>query len=229
MNVNSASQIFFYYGLTAVFVHSLLSYIFIAKTKNNSDKKYNSNLFIYLQLVGIILFGTIPFLYSLYYFSHTSYVLINSSQVNYTLIFAIPLMTIVLLINKKLAERPSHNRHYPQININSKSKLYGNIILWILYILAYEFTFRGVLLFEAIKVWGIIWSIAINIIIYAISHIPKGKLEALGAAPLGFIFCLISIITHSFWTAFLIHLTIAISNDVFCLREKNNFLNPHLK
>ncbi len=229
MNANSASHIFFYYGLTAVFVHSLLSYIFILKTKNNSDKKYKSNAFIYLRLAGIIVFGTIPFFYSLDYFLHTSYVLINNSQVTYILIFAIPLMAFVLLTNRKLAEKPSHNKHYPQININSKSKLYGNIILWILYILAYEFTFRGVLLFEAIKVWGIIWSIAMNIFIYAISHIPKGKFEALGAIPLGFIFCLISIITHSFWTAFLIHLTIAISNDVFCLRGKNNFLNPHLK
>lgn len=113
---------------------------------------------------------------------------------------------------------------YPQIRTN---KWNLNIVVlsgltWIGYLLCYEFLFRGFLLFACQRAFGAVPAVVINILVYAIAHIPKGKFETIGAIPLGFILCVLTIETESIWFAFLAHVIMALSNEWIALYHNKN-------
>ncbi len=93
------------------------------------------------------------------------------------------------------------------------NSLVVDFIFWALYLLAYEFMFRGVVLFIAIGEVGLSTAIGINITIYALAHVPKGAQEAFGALLLGVLLSLLTYNSSSILYAWLIHLALAISND----------------
>jgi membrane protease YdiL (CAAX protease family) len=88
---------------------------------------------------------------------------------------------------------------------------------WIVYLLAYEFLFRGFLLFTCIQSFGIWPAIIINILIYSFAHIPQGLKETAGAIPFGLILCYITILSGTIWPAFILHAVLAISNEWFSI------------
>ncbi len=88
---------------------------------------------------------------------------------------------------------------------------------WSLYLLAYEFIFRGLLLFSTAAAFGVWPAIAINLLLYAVFHIPNGKKETLAAIPFGLVLCVVSLLTGSFWMAFMLHLVLSISTEMFSI------------
>lgn len=111
-----------------------------------------------------------------------------------------------------------------------------NIILvstgWIIYLLGYEFMFRGILWFTCFQAFGFVPAIIINILIYSLAHLNQGPTTTLGAIPTGIIFCCFSFITGSFILAFLAHSTMAVSFELFSayhaseLKLGSNFKPP---
>jgi membrane protease YdiL (CAAX protease family) len=69
-------------------------------------------------------------------------------------------------------------------------------------------------------------AVMVNVMVYAFTHIPKGRVEAFGAMALGFILCLATLQTGSFWVAFLVHVCMAWSNEYFALRTHPNIESP---
>lgn len=125
----------------------------------------------------------------------------------------------VLLINYLNAGSKGNLMMYPQMRIQrwSLGLAVLSTILWKLYLLGYEFLFRGLLLFGCVNCCGVLPAVAINIALYALAHLPKGRKETIGSIPMGLFLCWMTLYTGSIWTAFAVHCLLALSNEYFSI------------
>jgi len=186
--------------------------------------------FISYKLTGILFTGVLPFLV---------FVLILSVPlsgiglvVGRTIHFWY-LLIILIIITAIASFRMSQSIKVQQMSPELKLKDWfpRHVILsvsaWLLYILGYEFLFRGVLWFLSSEAFGFWPALIINLLLYSIVHLPQGKLIALGTIPVGIVLCLLSHLTGSFIPAFLIHSFIAVLTDLFSLYH-NTEVRLHL-
>jgi len=186
--------------------------------------------FISYKLTGILFTGVLPFLV---------FVLILSVPlsgiglvVGRTIHFWY-LLIILIIITAIASFRMSQSIKVQQMSPELKLKDWfpRHVILsvsaWLLYILGYEFLFRGVLWFLSSEAFGFWPALIINLLLYSIVHLPQGKLIALGTIPVGTVLCLLSHLTGSFIPAFLIHSFIAVLTDLFSLYH-NTEVRLHL-
>lgn len=105
---------------------------------------------------------------------------------------------------------------YPQVRRIewTRRRVFLNALFWSLYLFGYEYLFRGYLLFPLVPELGIDGAIALNASLYALAHIYKGPGEAFGAFFLGIIFCLIALATGSFLIPLVMHIIMALGNDM---------------
>jgi membrane protease YdiL (CAAX protease family) len=131
------------------------------------------------------------------------------------LIICAVLCPLLVIINIFRAGKPGNLVHYPQIRKKewTVGTFMGSSVGWIVYLLGYEICFRGFLLFGCLEVMGIWPAIAINTAIYSFAHFFKGIGETVGAIPFGIIICVISLYTGNFMVAFLVHVSLALSNQ----------------
>ena len=124
------------------------------------------------------------------------------------------------------AKKPSHQVNYPQIREKNwtLSLFLKNSLGWSAYLLGYEFLFRGILLFPLVDALGVWPAVAINTAMYSATHIPKGLDETIGAAFLGVVLCLITLMTGTLWVAIVVHVTMALTNSVSSI-----YHNPEMK
>lgn len=183
-----------------------------SKTKNRSNETA-----VYLQRIfGLLTFG----LLTLCYIKLSS----KLSLADYGTILSQPLKTtlwtcssalIIIPLSVFNSAKPSNLKVYPQIRVqrwNFRLILLSGLS-WTAYLLCYEFFFRGFLLFACERATGIYVATAINVILYAVAHLPKGKFETIGAIPFGILLCISAFATGSFWAPFGIHLTMTLSNE----------------
>ncbi len=144
---------------------------------------------------------------------------------NEAILWTLILILIVVIINFISASNPKNLRDYPQIRTPgwNLSIIFINAISWSLYLLAYEFLFRGILLFGLIDSFGIWPAIVINVALYSLVHFPKGARETLGAIPLGFVLSILTLQTGTIWLAIIVHIGMALSNDYFSFRANPVF------
>jgi membrane protease YdiL (CAAX protease family) len=136
-----------------------------------------------------------------------------------TLWWTAGLSLVVLVMNYFATRSPDNLAQYPQIRAGkwSRSLVAGSALTWTAYLLAYEFLFRGFLLFSCVEEMGIWTAITVNTALYALVHVPKGIKEAIGAIPLGVLLCWLSLQTGTIWIAFLVHVVMALSNEWFSI------------
>ena len=174
------------------------------------------------QITGFIFLGVIPFLVVLIILRGKLKVYglslsFNSEVLCYTVILSI----LIVSINFFASKSPVNLKKYPLI----KTKIWNlkllliSLLGWIIYLLAYEFLFRGFLLFTCIQSFGIWPAIIINIMVYSLAHVMQGLNEAAGAVPFGLILCFIVVLSGTIWPAFLLHVVLAISNEWFSIRN----------
>ncbi len=191
------------------------------KIQNYIDAKstpgnYSRNRILLYRLVGFVCFFIFP-VSIVYFLTDISFKylgtlpIVTTDTLKFGLLIAVPLILLSVLTSK------SHEnlREYPQIR-NEKwgnGLLFSSALTWILYLFAYEFTFRGILLFPLIEPLGLMPAIAINTVIYALVHVPKSFREAVGSVPLGIVLCLAAWKTQGFMVAFIAHCFLALSNE----------------
>ncbi len=128
-------------------------------------------------------------------------------------------------------KKPDNLNLYPQIRAKewSFNILFNSALTWILYLLVYEFMFRGFLLFIFLQYVGVWSAIALNVSIYSLVHVPKGLKEAVGALPLGIVLGIITVQTESILVALIVHIVLALSNEWFSLRvhPNINYIRPN--
>ncbi|RME04338.1 MAG: CPBP family intramembrane metalloprotease, partial [Bacteroidetes bacterium] len=98
-----------------------------------------------------------------------------------------------------------------------RSVVVASAVTWVLYLLAYEFMFRGWLFFTCLDAMGPELAIVVNVSLYALVHVPKGFNETVGAIPLGALLCWLTMQTGTIWIAFLVHSIMALSNEWFSM------------
>lgn len=132
--------------------------------------------------------------------------------------------------------KPGNLKDFPQIRKErwSLSTAVMSSATWIIYLFAYELFFRGYLLFSLNGYLGKWPAIAVNIILYSLVHYHKGWKETAGAIPLGFVLCLMCLMTGNFAAAFIAHVFLALSNEWLSLwahpsinlaRKSNKLMN----
>ncbi len=98
---------------------------------------------------------------------------------------------------------------------NAKTVVF-EVISWSLYLFAYEFAFRGMLLYGLLPA-GYWTAIAIQTSLYAFAHLPKSGKEAAGALVFGVLTSVMTLAWGTVIPAFLIHLALALGNDIGCM------------
>jgi membrane protease YdiL (CAAX protease family) len=206
-----------------------MAYFFISKSeklKNYFSIKFGNNKsevrwVLFERLIGVFFYGIVPALIIIIGF--------NKSLSDYGFSFENRLLSIywilglspvLIAMNYFNCSKPDNLAMYPQIRASEWNiqLLILSALSWIAYLLAYEFMFRGYLLFISLEYLGVWPSIALNITIYALVHVPKGYKEAIGAIPLGIVLAIITIKTGNIWVAFVVHVVLALSNEWFSLK-----------
>jgi membrane protease YdiL (CAAX protease family) len=178
------------------------------------------------KITGFFLFGIIPFLLFVCLIgilpSEAGFTSGVSGRYWYLLVIFLAIVTVLTFIGSK---KKITQERYPQLRIKVWSLKYSIISVsgWILYILGYEFFFRGIFLFICFREFGFWAALLINVFLYALVHLDQGVFMSLGSVPLGVILCLLSLLTGSFLFAFLIHSWMALSNEIFSI-----YHNPSL-
>jgi membrane protease YdiL (CAAX protease family) len=179
------------------------------------------------RLLGMILFAGLPLLAIFFMPDLHLHDFGFGTQAGFLSWMWIAILSVVIIaMNFFNANSKANLAMYPQIRMPvwNTSTIIISAITWILYLAAYEFMFRGFLLFALMSDLDMIAAIAINTAIYSLVHIPKGKTEAFGAIPLGILLCYLTLLTGNLLIAFVVHVVMALSNEWFSLR-----IHPEMK
>lgn len=195
-------------------------------TKHQQEKAW-INYVLFQKITGLVFLGIIPLSVVLTTTDNSPSDLgINLNNLGQSMIYIAIMGVLILILNFFAGKKPERLEDYPQMRIvNWTTKILTiNVVAWTLYLLAYEILFRGVLLFLCYAAFGFWPAVAINLGLYATTHIPKGAGETFGAIPYGLLLCFITISTGSILVAFATHLIMAVSNDLISI-----YHNPEMK
>ena len=215
-----STVIFFYFYY--YFTTSGLPEKFCINIKNRAKKEVA--IFLIKKLSGFLILGIIPGL--LYYFllnqdfakfglslNHFK----NNSQIIFLLVLII---AIVLFINQKI----NRQNNSLQIKISEWSFLLFliNASGWILYLIGYEFLFRGILLFECYSSFGFWPSLAINVAIYSAIHMVNGKDQTIGSLIFGTIASYLTLSNGTILIPIIMHVSLSVLSDFFSISLNKN-------
>ena len=133
-------------------------------------------------------------------------------------IVAIPF--IVLPIIYFAADMPELRSEYPLAKIllqDHSSILTYELSYIFFYYIAWEFFFRGFLLFGLLPKFGAMNAVLIQTISSCLIHIGKPEGEIIGSILVGIIFGAIALRTRSIWYVFLVHAAIGVMTDLFII------------
>jgi membrane protease YdiL (CAAX protease family) len=155
----------------------------------------------------------------------SAYAKIKSGDTPSTIIWSAIFSVLVILINVWAAKELTNTKVNPQIRTArwTLSLFLMNCFSWIIYLISYEFLFRGYLFTSLLQHTTVENTFIVSITLYALAHLYKGEKEFLLSVPFGFILCYITLLTENVWASVIIHCALAISNDVFAFRANPFF------
>lgn len=137
--------------------------------------------------------------------------------------YYIPFMLFMVLMVFMVSFTEAFQSKYPFYNISSTSELFPRFLIWeLLYVSQFfclEFFFRGFMVKGLQKKFGV-FSILIMTIPYCMIHFGKPMPETIGSVFAGLILGYISYKGKGIVPGFLMHITVALSMDVFALWQK---------
>ncbi|MGB8357215.1 MAG: CPBP family intramembrane glutamic endopeptidase [Bacteroidales bacterium] len=222
-----------YYSVTAIFyvIIAFALFYFITKLKParrilRRSERDPALSFISEKITGFLLFGLVPFLLCVITpgLNSSKNILTPGKSEHYWYILLI-LFIIITFLTFNGSKRKTIQERSPRIRIKNWTIKYCIIATsgWIIYILGYEFLFRGILWLVCYRAFGLWVALVINIVLYVAVHLDQGLAMSLGAVPFGILLCLLTFLTGSFLFAFLIHGWLAISTEIFSV-----YNNPDL-
>jgi membrane protease YdiL (CAAX protease family) len=210
---------------------SFIIYWFVAQSEKIKSRYFNKYSFdvacrkhiFFTKYFGFFTLGIFPLIVYLVGFENTSPkdvgLHFNAATAPYSFLWIMVLSLVAAPLAFISAKKEENLRNYPQIRSKhwTDRTFIINLLGWALYLFGYELLFRGTLLFPLVKTIGIWPAIAINIALYAATHIPKGLAETIGAIPLGFVLCILTIESETIWIAFIVHVVLAWTNSLTAL------------
>jgi len=174
------------------------------------------------KLSGVVIYGIIPFISAVVFLGfRPSEIGINWFAHSWDIFLVLGIILLVCVVTYRASHNEKTYNKYPQIRLHSWTVpvFFTSYIGWIIYLFAYEFMFRGLLLSVCLP-FGMWQAIAINCAVYAIVHLHQGKGEVIGSIFFGIVLCLLTIYTGSILAPFLVHLSLSISTELWSI--KNN-------
>ena len=205
-----------------------ITFWFVSKATKMNDGSVKNVLF--TKYLGLFTMGIVPATIALILmpqYALADYgITYNSDTTMSSLVAILFLAALTMPLAFLSAKKPSHQANYPQIREKNwtRSLVLKNSLGWSAYLLGYEFLFRGILLFPLVDALGVWPAVAINTAMYSATHIPKGLDETIGAAFLGVVLCLITLMTGTLWVAIVVHITMALTNSFSSI-----YHNPEMK
>jgi len=213
----------------AVSLIAYLLYYYIAHSEtllkqfNEKFDKRKSQIFtvLFQKIIGFVFMALIPGIafYFVFDLDFTSIGITWYHFINNWLIFLI-LAAILIPVNYFAAQNPVNLGRYPQMRIKEWTcPVYlANMSGWTLYLISYEYLFRGILLFSTYEAFGLWPAIAINVAIYSAIHMVNSRGEAIGAIIFGTITCLMTIWSGTILLAIAAHIFLALSHESFAIK-----------
>lgn len=183
----------------------------------------------FTKIMGLVVMGIIPLILSLLLFDNPVAELgfiIPDNQLSFSLKTILILSLIALPIGFFGSKQQKSLALYPQIRIYdwTSRSLFISLFGWVIYLLGYEFLFRGFMLFPVADILGFWPAIIISTVLYSATHLPKGIGEAFGALPLGVLFGIVCLIGDNFWIGFFVHIIMSWSVNLASI-----YWNPEMK
>lgn len=184
--------------------------------ENDFIRKGRISAVLWMRASGFLFFGVLPFFAVIVIFHYRiSSLGISLSGIENSLYWGLGLSVIIIPVSFMNAKNPKLQKKYPQMR--TKTWTVGLLVIsatsWIFYLLAYEFLLRGFLFFSSLEAAGLGVALIINVVVYTVFHIHKGKKEMAGAVIFGCGLCLVTFATKSIWAAWLIHVALALSSE----------------
>ena len=210
-------------------------YIFLSRNSSLARDiwKANPNLdsqtkkIVLQRLWGFIFLGVFPVIFILFFPEKSLKDLgLGCSWLSAPPWWILVVLVIILIAGFYSARHPGNLAMYPQIR--SQQWTPGLLALsglsWVVFLLGYEFLFRGFLLFASLAVMDVWPAIALNCALYALAHLYKGSRETFGAIPIGILLCYLTILSGNIWTAVGIHSVMALSNEWWSIKANSNIV-----
>jgi len=168
-----------------------------------------------------VLLGLVPFVYETFGRRRRAADLgLAAGDWRYGLRTAGVLLPVLVAVAWAGAQMPDVRVEYPMARslLGDRSWL-----LWyeaayvLLYYVAWEFYFRGVLLFGIAPYLGAVPAILIQTISSCLVHIGKPEGEILGSIVVGIAFGWLALRSRSFWYVFVLHATLGVLTDLFVI------------
>ena len=105
----------------------------------------------------------------------STYAKINSGDISSTVVLAAIFSALVILVNSRAAKQLKNIKINPQIRTPRwpLSLFVMNSLSWIIYLISYEFLFRGYLFTSLLKHTTIENAFIVSITLYALAHLHK--------------------------------------------------------
>jgi hypothetical protein len=212
--------------------HLILLGLSIYAHKKNSNKLFSLSgwaeemptLFL-LMILGIFLWGIIPFW--VWGYQQSIHIIIGQDP-PYLHKLSVVFFSgyLAYKIGIKQSEILSLNPP-PPFSWQVKPKdyyIHSYVYYRILYLLAYEFWLRGILLFTLLKHLQLVPAIFLNVVLYSLLHLFSNKREFWLCFPFGAYLCLLCWWIGAVWPAMLIHLSLSLSYELnFVLMKRNKY------
>ncbi|MCL2132438.1 MAG: CPBP family intramembrane metalloprotease [Lentimicrobiaceae bacterium] len=183
----------------------------------------------FFRLAGFFFFGIIPWILFSVHEVEFDFLTIGKGRLADTLFWAV-ICSLIAVAIAYINVKKSKKTAYPQFKIERWTAAYKGLTYttWILYLIGYEFMFRGLLLFGIVEEFGKLPTIILNVVLYAFVHIPKGLKEVVGCLILGPILCLAALHTENIFAPIIIHISLCLSNEYFSIRKKTKMLTKKI-
>lgn len=218
------------FAIATTLVMSLLYFFLLERMKQSAPTFIPSlsvNLFLIRKISGFLLFGVIPAVALLGFFTGEPYAFgLQWGDFTGLWVWIAGASFILIALNVVNSGNKTLHKMYPELRIahwtpTDFALSFGG---WVLYLAGYEFMFRGMLLFGCYYAFGLWPAVTINLALYTALHLPKGIKETIGAIPFGALICYVTIESQSILPAIILHSIQAISCEIAC-----TIRNPEMK
>jgi len=212
-----------------ILVTILLYYLYYYSTNselsgliNRHTKSRTRNeviIFLFKKCTGFLVLGFIPgILYQFYFHKNFEEFGLTFSHLVENL-SVILLLTIIVIVVVFLNQRFNKENNSLQMNISewSFTLFLINCFGWGIYLVAYEFLFRGILLAECYSAFGFWPAIAINVALNSAIHMVSGKDQTFGAIIFSGVACFFAISRETILIPIAMHISLCLFSDYFSI------------
>lgn len=178
----------------------------------------NTGILLGFQLAGILWLGIIPFfilhypLFDIITGRHSPGIL----QVSCIIILVSAAVTCGINEGYKTNLQSLSSR---KEDLFTARFIYRYIVYRTIFLISYETFFRGYLLNDAIRFYGVLPGILLNIFLYTLLHVVNSRKEILVCVFFGTILCMLCIWCGAAWPAIIIHVVFTITYELKMIQK----------